>query len=50
MVSSDIDSIFTNITLQETIYLSVELLLNDKPTIDGLTTTDFHELLNIIMS
>ena len=50
MVSSHIDSIFTNFTLQETIYLSVELLLNDKPTIDALTITDFNELLTIIMS
>ena len=40
----------TNIPLQETIDLCVGLFFNDKPNIDGFTTTDFHELLTITMS
>ena len=37
MTSLDVESHFTNIPLQETIDLCVELLLNDKPNIDGFT-------------
>ena len=50
MASLDVESLFTNIPLQETIDLSVELLFNDKPNIDGFTITDFHELLTVTMS
>ena len=50
MASSDDESLFINILLQETIDLCVELLFNDKPNIDGFTITVFHELRIITMS
>ena len=51
MASFDVELIFTfNIPLQETIDICVELLLSDKPNIDGLTITDFHDLLTITIS
>ena len=50
MASFDTESRFTNIPLQETIDLCVELLFNDKPSIDGFTLTDFHELLTATIS
>ena len=50
MASFDTESRFTNIPLQETIDLCVELLFNDKPNIDGFTETDFHELLAVTIS
>ena len=37
MASFDVESLFTNISLQETIDFCVELLFNDKPNIDGFT-------------
>ena len=50
MASFYVELLFTNITLQETIDLSVDVLFNDQPNIDGFTKTDFHELLTIIFS
>ena len=50
MASFDVESRFTNIPLQETIDLCVDLLFNDKPNIDGFTKTDFHELLTVTLS
>ena len=50
MASFDVESLFTNIPLQETIDLSVKLLFNDKSNIDGFTITDFHQLLTVTMS
>ena len=50
MASFDVESLFTNIPLQETIDLCVDLLFNDKPNIDGFTKTDFHELLTVTLS
>ena len=50
MASFDVKSFFTNIHLQETIELCVDLLFNDKPNIDGFTKNDFRELLTIPMS
>ena len=50
MASFDVESLFTNIPLQKTIDLCVELLFNDKPNFDGFTITDFHELLTVTMS
>ena len=50
MASFDVESLFTNIPLQETIDLCVDLLFNDKPNIDGFTKTDFNELLTITLS
>ena len=50
MASFDVKSFFTNIHLQETIELCVDLLFNDKPNMDGFTKNDFRELLTIPMS
>ena len=50
MASFDVESLFTNIPLQETIDLCIELLFNDKLNIDGFTITDFHGLLTVTMS
>ena len=50
MASFNVESLFTNIPLQETIDLCVDLLFNDKPNIDGFTKTDFHELLTVTLS
>ena len=50
MTSFDVESLFTNIPLQETIDFCVELLFNDKLNIDSFTITDFHELLTVTMS
>ena len=50
MASFDVESLFTNIPLQEINDLWVELLFNDKSKIDGFTITDFHELLTVTVS
>ena len=50
MAGFDIESLFTNISSQETINLCMELLFNDNPNIDFFTINDFHGLLNITMS
>ena len=50
MASFDVEPLFTNISLQETIDLCVELFFNDKSNIDGFTITGFHELLTVTMS
>ena len=50
MASFDVESLFTNIPLQETIDLCVDLLFNNKPNIDKFTKTDFHELLTVTLS
>ena len=47
MTNFDIESLFLNIPLRETVHLSVELLFNDKLNIDGFTITGFHELLTV---
>ena len=50
MASFDVVSLFTNISLQKTIDLSLELLFNEKPNINVFNITHFHELLTITMS
>ena len=50
MASFDVESRFTNIPLQETVDLCVDLLFNDKPNIEGFTKTDPHELLTVTLS
>ena len=47
MASFDIESIFTNIPLQETIDLCVQKLFEDKYYIDGLTKDSFCEMLTV---
>ena len=49
MASFNVESLFTNIPLQETIDFPVELWFNDKLNIDGFTITDFHKLLTVSM-
>ena len=50
MASFVVESLSTNIPLQETIDLCVEVLFNDKPNIDGFTITDFYEFFTVTMS
>ena len=47
--SFDVESLFTNIPLQETIDLSAKLWFNDKLNIGSFTITDFHKLLTVSM-
>ena len=49
ITSFDIESLFTNIPLLETIDLSVKLLFNDKLIINGFTISGFHDLLSVTM-
>ena len=46
MVSLDVESLFINIALQETIENCVNDLLFDKPKIDNLTKQDVYDLLS----
>ena len=50
MASFDVELLFTNIPLQETFDLCVDLLFNDKPNIYEFTKTNFHELLTVTLS
>ena len=50
MASFDIESIFTNIPLQETIDLYVENLFQDRSHVDNLLKDSFHELLTRTIS
>ena len=49
MFSFDVDTLFTNMSFQETIDLSVEVWFHDKLNIDGFTINDFHKLLTVSM-
>ena len=50
MASFDIESLFTNISLKETIDLCVDILFSNTTNVDGITKDYFHELLSICMS
>ena len=50
MASFDIELLFTNIPLQETITLCVENLFKDSTHIDNLSKDSIHELLTATMS
>ena len=50
MTSFDIESLFTNIPMQETIDLCVENLFKDKTHVDNLSKDSFRELLTRAMS
>ena len=50
MASFDIESLFTNIPLQETIDLCVQKLFEDKNFIDGLSKDSFREMLTVTMT
>ena len=45
MANFDIESLFTNIPLQETIDLCVENLFQDRTHVDNLSKDSFRELL-----
>jgi hypothetical protein len=47
MSSLDVDSLFTNIPLDETVKICSSLLFRDKFLVDGLTRDDFEQLLTI---
>jgi hypothetical protein len=47
MASLDVDSLFTNIPLKETINICCDLLFRDQPIVDGLSKSDFKKLLTI---
>ena len=50
MASFDIESLFTNIPLQETIDSCVENLFQDRTQVDNLSKDSFRELLTRTMS
>ena len=50
MASFDIESLFTNTPLQETIALCVENLFQDRTHVDNLSNNSFRELLTRTMS
>ena len=50
MASFDVESLFTNIPLKETIDLCVDILFYDRTNIDGITKDYFCDLLTICMS
>ena len=50
MASFQIESLFTNIPLQETIGLCIENLYKDKTHVDNLSKDSFRELLTTTMS
>ena len=50
MASFDIESLFANIPLKETIDLCVDILFTNTTNIVGITKYYFHELLSISMS
>ena len=48
MTSLDIDSLFTNILLDETIEICVDKLYNNNENPPNISKHDFHNLLNIV--
>ena len=47
MSSLDVDSLFTNIPLKETVKICSNLLFRDEPIVDGLAKDDFEKLLTL---
>ena len=43
----DVDSLFTNIPLKETIEIYTNELFNESETLEGLNKTEFKELLSL---
>ena len=50
MASFDVEALFANIPLQETIGLCVQKLFEHKNYIDGLSKDPFREMLTITMT
>ena len=47
MGSLDVDSLFTNIPLEETIEICTNELFKESETVEGLSKTEFKELLSL---
>ena len=47
MGNLDVDSLFTNITLEETIEICTSKLFKESESIEGLSKTEFKELLSL---
>ena len=47
MGSLDVDSLFTNIALEETIEICTNKLFKESETVEGLSKTEFKELLSL---
>jgi len=47
MASLDVDSLFTNIPLAETVNICCDLVFRDQPRVDGLSKLEFKELLTL---
>ena len=47
MASLDVDSLFTNIPLDETINICTESIFNESDTVEGLNKFEFKELLSL---
>ena len=47
MASLDVDSLFTNIPLDETINICTESVFNESDTVEGLNKSEFKELLSL---
>ena len=47
MASLDVDSLFTNIPLDETINIRKESIFNESDTVEGLNKSKFKELLSL---
>ena len=47
MASLDVDSLFTNIPLDETINICTEYIFNESDTVEGLNKSEFKELLSL---
>ena len=43
----DVDSLFTNIALEETITISTELIYNENDTVEGLSKSELKKLLSL---
>ena len=47
MASLDVDSLFTNIPLDETINICIESIFNESDFVEGLNKSEFKELLSL---
>ena len=50
MGSLDVDSLFTNITLEETINICTNLLYNNEDIIEGINKSEFKKFVTIVFT
>ena len=50
MGSLDVDSLFTNITLEETINICTNLLYNNEDIIEGINKSEFKKVVTIVFT